>query len=144
MASDSFQLKNRDQSTSDKRAERSGKRHQESGSVAQQFHKRSQPGAKRRPLRKARQEHGSSDSHRREGLARFSEEAEERAWYFALRFMHSGPGRGFCGAHPKYRFPQLGMLLILMGSAPDGIYAHHSRSMSNGNTVIKSFRPSEP
>src|ERR1700730_9554764 len=27
---------------------RSGKRHQESGSVAQQFHKRSQPGAKRR------------------------------------------------------------------------------------------------
>src|ERR1700694_1211164 len=92
-----FSKKQNLRSQSDTRA---GKRHQESGSVAQQFHKRSQPGAKRRPLRKARQEHGSSDSHRRWGLARFSEEAEEKAWYFALRFMHFGPDEVF--AEPRH------------------------------------------
>src|ERR1700730_7473534 len=86
-----FSKKQNLRSQSDTRA---ANRHQESCSVTQQFHKRGQPGAKRRPLRKARQEHGSSDSHR-QGLARFSEEAEEKAWYFALRFMHFGPDEVF-------------------------------------------------
>jgi hypothetical protein len=30
-----------------------------------------------------------------------------------------------CSKVPKYRFKQLGISLILMGSAPDGIYARY-------------------
>ena len=41
-------------------------------------------------------------------LANHKEEAEEKAWYFALRLMHSGPGLGFCGAH------HLGLVFVVV------------------------------
>jgi hypothetical protein len=51
-----------------------------------------------------------------------SEEAAEKAWDFALRFMHSGHGRGFCGAqatknarYPKGFRASLLILVILLG-----------------------------
>jgi len=37
-------------------------------------------------------------------LARFSEEAEEKAWYFALKFMHFGPDEVFAEHRRRARF----------------------------------------